>query len=431
MRGGGPGLDQLHADMALVAPEPEIGRLPQVVLERIMSHFAESVLALWRLRRVARAWRDWATATLAEMPRIVAIAGTELVDGADSEGGKRRRATPIVEVLDLSTMCWSTPAGAPPPLPVPRSSHFSCVLGRATGLESLRVVVIGGVNFGAEDDERQHELTGVEWQVGSDQWRPIAPLPWCYHGANSGAVAADDTLLLFGGDDTHHDRDIMIMPSKKSQWYDTRGLRRQQQQQDQEQQQYHHQQQQLSPTTRLEAHMQPMRENRHMAAVTMLVDGRIFVAGGLSQPSLETEAATATAEMWNPDTKNWTQLPDMAFPRIGAAACVLACGDVLVVGGFSDTSLTRRRDAELFDPASLTWRTKRSHMAFSRGIPGLAVVPGGAVVTGSHNQMGENSRNVELYDEDSGQWLRLPHPMAKPRVAGSLVTLPAAAFRRV
>ena len=170
-----------------LAPEPEIGGLPQVVLARIMSHFA-SVLALWRIRRVARGWRNWATATLAQMPRPVAIAGTRQVDEADDTdwGGKKRLATPTVEVLDLSTMQWSTPAGAPPPLPVPRSSHFSCVLGREA---NMRVVVVGGYNFGAENEQLELQRTGLEWIVGAEEWQPIAPPPHAYTGASAGTIS--------------------------------------------------------------------------------------------------------------------------------------------------------------------------------------------------------------------------------------------------
>ena len=103
----------------------------------------------------------------------------------------------------------------------------------------------------------------------------------------------------------------------------------------------------------------------------------------------------------------------------------------MIVGGMTrviDGSIDRRRDAEFFDPKTLTWRKTSCDMAFARGIPGLAVVPGGAVVVGSQNDMLPGTANVELYDEEAGRWLQLPHAMAKPRVAGSLITLPAAMF---
>ena len=177
-----------------------------------------------------------------------------------------------------------------------------------------------------------------------------------------------------------------------------------------------------------------MHEERDMPAVAMLPDGRILVAGGHGHTTQGPASPMRTAELWNPDAKAWTGLPDMSHPRTGAAACVLACGDVMVVGGICgyDTGrIVRRRDAEFFDPVTLKWRDKCSDMAYARGVPGLAVVPGGAVAIGSQNHMDNGAANVEIYDEDTGRWFRLPHAMAKPRVAGSLITLPASAFRRV
>ena len=35
---------------------------------------------------------------------------------------------------------------------------------------------------------------------------------------------------------------------------------------------------------------------------------------------------------------------------------------------------------------------------------------------------------AELFDEASGRWFELPHPMAEPRYAESVVSLPAAAL---
>jgi hypothetical protein len=36
---------------------------------------------------------------------------------------------------------------------------------------------------------------------------------------------------------------------------------------------------------------------------------------------------------------------------------------------------------------------------------------------------------AELFDEESERWLRLPHPMAQPRGATQLVSLPASALQ--
>ena len=415
-------------------PEPDIRGLPQIVLVRIMSHFVGSVAGLWRLRRVARDWLVWATATLARMPRPVAIAGTEQIPGVDNWGVAKRIATATIEVLDLSTMRWSVPDGAPPPLPDPRSSHFSCVLGEGGETDSgsaLRVVVVGGINFGADEPKPELKQTGVEWEVGSAEWRPISPLPMEYVGASSG-LGISAGLFLFGGDadfdDDFDGNHVMIMTLESTTpptvtWSDTRE----------------------APSHLLGArpglNMKPMNEERDMAAAAMLPDGRIFVAGGMGYQNGFGGGQTdfkRTAEVFDPATGAWTSVPEMAQKRAGAAACLLESGDVMVVGGFSD-SHTRRCDAELFDPVTMTWRSENiSHMNYVRGAPGCVAVPGGAIVVGGlveeeggegiQQQYQQTNATNELYDEESGRWLKLPHAMAKPRVTSRLITLPAAVF---
>ena len=68
---------------------------------------AFSVVELWRLRRVCRAFHRWGTAALAALPRVLAVDG----DYTDEE-------ELFVEVLDLSTLRWSS--GVVPALPEPR-----------------------------------------------------------------------------------------------------------------------------------------------------------------------------------------------------------------------------------------------------------------------------------------------------------------------
>ena len=87
---------------------------------------AFSVVELWRLRRVCRAFHRWGTAALAALPRVVAVGGTDA----------QRDALAGVEVLDLSTLRWSS-GGVVPALPEPRWLHSACAFGDG------RVVVAG------------------------------------------------------------------------------------------------------------------------------------------------------------------------------------------------------------------------------------------------------------------------------------------------
>ena len=59
---------------------------------------AFSVVELWRLRRVCRAFHRWGTAALAALARVVAVGGSD-ANGEWMAG---------VEVLDLSTLRWSS-----------------------------------------------------------------------------------------------------------------------------------------------------------------------------------------------------------------------------------------------------------------------------------------------------------------------------------
>ncbi len=107
---------------------------------------AFSVVELWRLRRVCRAFHRWGTAALAALPRVLAVGG----DDTD------REALAGVEVLDLSTLRWSS--GAVPALPEPRKSFSTCAFGDG------RVVVAGG---------RGHGRTALQWVPGAAGWAPL------------------------------------------------------------------------------------------------------------------------------------------------------------------------------------------------------------------------------------------------------------------
>ena len=79
----------------------------------------------------------------------------------------------------------------------------------------------------------------------------------------------------------------------------------------------------------------------------------------------------------------------------------------------------------MFDPAARTWQPLLSPMAHSRRQHGVVAVAGGLLVVGG----AQNDKDApnELYDEESGRWFELPHPMAQPRSVARVVSLPAGA----
>ena len=86
-----------------------------------------------------------------------------------------------------------------------------------------------------------------------------------------------------------------------------------------------------------------MIEATALHTATRLLDGRVLVAGA---------AAPAAAELYDPASGTWTATGRMIEGRYAHTATLLADGKVLVAGGFGDDDLS---SAELYDPVSGTW----------------------------------------------------------------------------
>ena len=123
----------------------------------------------------------------------------------------------------------------------------------------------------------------------------------------------------------------------------------------------------------------------------------------------------ASAELWDPATGVWAELPPMAQARHMAAGCVLPSGRFVVLGGVG-TDGKKRTDGEVFDPVRRVWEPLPADMAVARSDFGVEAVAGGLLVS-------EGAMQPELYDEQSGRWFTLPHQMEAPR-AGPTVLLP-------
>ena len=84
---------------------------------------------------------------------------------------------------------------------------------------------------------------------------------------------------------------------------------------------------------------------------TLLPDGRVLVAGG-SRTS--TGAPVASAELYDPFTGTFTATGTIITAQIGQSATLLGNGKVLIVGGIYpiSTALRRFADPELYDPST-------------------------------------------------------------------------------
>lgn len=154
---------------------------------------------------------------------------------------------------------------------------------------------------------------------------------------------------------------------------------------------------------------------------TRLPDGKVLVAGGAPAP--DDTSASASAELYDPATGQWSATGDMLTPRVWHTATLLRNGNVLVTGGYCP-GLTLKgcpvlgapEDAidpdgaislaELYDPHTGKWiatgnmTTQRFHHTATLLANGTVLVAGA-----EHGMPDVILDSAELYDPETGTWI--------------------------
>lgn len=149
---------------------------------------------------------------------------------------------------------------------------------------------------------------------------------------------------------------------------------------------------------------------------TTLADGRVLVAG-----------AGADAEVFDPATMSWRLTESMNVARVHHRAVRLDDGRVLVVGG--DREPNSRADiatAEIFDPITGAWsRTAplkvRRHV-WTQDLTATILHDGTVLVTGGNTERWDGIGSAELYDPVRNTW-ELTGSLARGRVGHSATRL--------
>lgn len=120
-----------------------------------------------------------------------------------------------------------------------------------------------------------------------------------------------------------------------------------------------------------------MATGRIAHTATLLLDGRVLVAGGLSVD----RGALASAELWDPVTHGFSSTGSMHAQRVGGAAALLLDGRVFVVGGDDADSATA--SAEIWDPATGTFGPEMpTPLTTGSGVTATTLVDGRVLVVG-------------------------------------------------
>ena len=153
---------------------------------------------------------------------------------------------------------------------------------------------------------------------------------------------------------------------------------------------------------------------------TLLLDGRVLVAGDTGVPAL-------TAEIYNPSINTWSVTGPMTRDRSGHTATRLSDGRVLVVGGELASSqmdwFPFKGTAEIFDPVTGMWTVTGSLVTRRGGFTANLLPTGEVLVVGGYDVNDDSLQSAELFDPTSGTW-RLAAPMSNTRFWHTATSLP-------
>jgi len=136
---------------------------------------------------------------------------------------------------------------------------------------------------------------------------------------------------------------------------------------------------------------------RYFFNATALQDGNVLVEGGCNQGNCGT--VTASAELFNPGTRQWTLTGSMHIGRDYHTATMLSGGNVMVTGGYTVQGTSN--NVEVYDPANGTWTTIAS-MISGRALHAATALPDGRVVVAGTGNL--PSAVTEVYDPVANHW---------------------------
>ncbi len=129
------------------------------------------------------------------------------------------------------------------------------------------------------------------------------------------------------------------------------------------------------PATGTWAKTGSLSRGRICHTATLLANGKVLVAGGNEYD--HSKASSEGVELYDPATGIWVVTTSMNHARSSHTATMLLNGKILVAGGHATTD--SRASAELYDPATGKW-TATTAMNYARESFTATLLPGGGVL---------------------------------------------------
>lgn len=292
--------------------------------------------------------------------------GDVLVAGGCCEVGNPNVSLTSAELYDPSTATWS-PTG---------SMNVARAEDTATLLQNGDVLVAGGecngTNYGCDSGSFLVNLKSAElYDPASGTWTLTGSMK-AGRDLQTATLLQNGEVLVAGGFNSCDDD--FCSDLSDAELYD--------------------------PVTGTWLHAPSMSVPREQQTATMLPDGDVLVAGGLSQNGDGFEHALSSAELYDPIARRWFPTGSMNHPRVGQSATLLQEGWVLVTGGGTATSEVYEPELGLWTPVGDLSTARTDQTATLLG-DGDVLVAGG---TGSDD---EPLASAEVYDPGTGPLVSL------------------------
>lgn len=164
---------------------------------------------------------------------------------------------------------------------------------------------------------------------------------------------------------------------------------------------------------------------RELFTATPLAGGGVLVVGGFNTHAHVTQSS---AELFDPHACSFVSLGShLADDRFGHAACRLADGRVLIVGGTHwrvGRPTTVLASAEVYDPRTQTFHRTRTPMQTPRDRPSATLLPDGTVLIAGGQNGSDGPRTGELFHPDTETFTTLPAGLGEARMAHADIALP-------
>lgn len=151
-----------------------------------------------------------------------------------------------------------------------------------------------------------------------------------------------------------------------------------------------------------------MKSARVDHTATLLPDGQVLVVGGCSFDTTSSDikkfafTVLPTTELYDPASETWNTAGSLKVPRCQHTATLLKDGKVLVAGGISTDGTTS--SAELFDPVTGKWNSTGSLLTKCASHTATLTTSGNVLVCGGETTLDDVVALSELYDPSTGIW---------------------------